>query len=357
MNVREKLLKMYTKYPVAQTTDAVKLLYQSEFGGGHMISDEGKSLERIYSESLKITSDFGKNRQKCNDADSFFEPIGDGICRADLAVLQEGLTAETLNRMFVLTAGWKKGTVAGFEQKLQELVSLSETGELPLSPEDVKAYLSAYRAQGYPPVSHSETYREHYHPSYRIVDEIFGTYYPVFLAIDRALAVSEQVTAAVDGRCGAGKSTLGALLQKVYDCNLIHMDHFFLRPGQRTAKRLGEAGGNVDYERFRDEVLDHLRDPEGFSYQIYDCSRMELGERKFMPCKRLNIIEGSYSQHPYFGNVYDLRFFCEIEPEEQLRRIEKRNGPDMRKRFEREWIPMENRYFESFGIREKSLVV
>ena len=49
---------------------------------------------------------------------------------------------------------------------------------------------------------------------------------------------------------GSGKSVLGQLLSEVYSCNLFHMDDFFLRPEQRTAERLAEAGGNVDRERF-----------------------------------------------------------------------------------------------------------
>ena len=58
--MRKILLKNYTKYPEMQVQDAVKLLYQSEFGGGHMISDIGKSLDRILEESLKNASLFGE---------------------------------------------------------------------------------------------------------------------------------------------------------------------------------------------------------------------------------------------------------------------------------------------------------
>ena len=60
---------------------------------------------------------------------------------------------------------------------------------------------------------------------------------------------------AIDGRCASGKSTLAKDLQKQLDCNVIHMDDFYLQPHQRTTKRLREPGGNVDYERFETEVL------------------------------------------------------------------------------------------------------
>ena len=60
---------------------------------------------------------------------------------------------------------------------------------------------------------------------------------------------------AIDGRCAAGKTTLAALLKKEINCNIIHMDDFFLRREQRTLERMQEPGGNVDYERVLREVM------------------------------------------------------------------------------------------------------
>lgn len=173
-----------------------------------------------------------------------------------------------------------------------------------------------------------------------------------------SVAMTEQVNIAIDGVCGGGKTTLGKALAEKYDCNLFHMDDFFLRPEQRTPERYAQAGGNVDYERFREEVLEHLADRGGFTYRPFDCSSMELAEPRTVPYKRLNIIEGSYSCHPYFGDVdqvYQVRFFVEIPSEEQRARILARNGEEKYKRFVNEWIPMENRYFEVYGIRDKCI--
>ncbi|MDO5418397.1 MAG: hypothetical protein Q4F29_14455 [Lachnospiraceae bacterium] len=181
----------------------------------------------------------------------------------------------------------------------------------------------------------------------------------VIRRIDRLLAESgkETIIIAIDGRCGSGKSTLGRLLQSHYACNLFHMDDFFLRPEQRTAERLAQPGGNVDYERFKAEIADHLGDREGLEYQIYDCGQQKLGQKVKVSHCRLNIIEGAYSQHPYLGEIYDLKFFCEISEEEQVQRIRSRNGERMLERFLKEWIPMENRYFERFGVPGKSVVL
>lgn len=39
---------------------------------------------------------------------------------------------------------------------------------------------------------------------------------------------------AVDGRCGAGKTTFAQQLQNLFNCNVIHMDDFFLPRNMRT---------------------------------------------------------------------------------------------------------------------------
>ena len=176
--------------------------------------------------------------------------------------------------------------------------------------------------------------------------------------IDAALnmtEMTEQVNIAIDGVCGGGKSTLGQALAKKYDCNLFHMDDFFLRPEQRTPERYAQAGGNVDYERFQSEVLEHLADRDGFSYRPFDCGVMELGKPRTVTYRRLNIIEGAYSCHPYFGDVYQVRFFADLSAKEQRARILARNGEEKYKRFENEWIPMENKYFDTYGIRDRCI--
>ena len=60
-----------------------------------------------------------------------------------------------------------------------------------------------------------------------------------------------------------------------------------------------------------------------------------------------------YSCHPYFGDIYDIRVFMDVDPAEQQKRILTRNGPEMQPRFISEWIPKEELYFKTFRIKEK----
>lgn len=159
---------------------------------------------------------------------------------------------------------------------------------------------------------------------------------------------------AIDGCCGSGKTTLSAFLQKQLDCSVFHMDDFFLQPQQRTTERLTAPGGNVDYERFKQEVLNHIHDITGVTHQIYNCSTGTLADIVTVPYHDIVIVEGVYSQHPYFKNCYDLRIFLDISAEEQEQRILMRNGKARWPMFRDKWIPLENRYFEAFQIKEHS---
>ena len=185
---------------------------------------------------------------------------------------------------------------------------------------------------------------------------------------DYALAVREirrlldtgksPVLVAVDGRCGSGKTTLAGYLAGQFDLNLFHMDDFYLRKEQRTEERLKEPGGNVDYERFKEQVIGPILRGENVNYRGIIHGEFTVSpEGTIMPPKRLNLIEGSYSHHPYFGDVYDLRLFVTAPVEERLSRILARNGPEKLVRFQNEWIPKEEKYFQAFAIEEKALVI
>ena len=98
----------------------------------------------------------------------------------------------------------------------------------------------------------------------------------LFARIDRLLAQKGTVLLAIDGPCTAGKTTLANILHSKYGCSVFHMDDFFLRPAQRTQSRLSEPGGNVDYERFYEEVIQPLQTGNAFSYRPFSCASQSL---------------------------------------------------------------------------------
>ncbi len=171
--------------------------------------------------------------------------------------------------------------------------------------------------------------------------------------INKILKEKETIRVAIDGRCGSGKSTFGDLLSKEFDCNLFHMDDFYLTPEKRTQERLNEPGGNVDRERFLEEILVPATKGEEVFYRVYDCETQSFKEPiKIIP-KKVVITEGSYSCHPELFDFYDLRIFLTVSSEVQMKRIINRNGKADAENFKNKWIPMEEKYFEYFKIREK----
>lgn len=167
--------------------------------------------------------------------------------------------------------------------------------------------------------------------------------------IDALLQTGKPVVIAIDGNCTAGKTTLASVLEKEYDCNVFHMDDFFLRPEQRTAERYAQPGGNVDYERFQEEVLEPLKRGKAFSYRPFSCRTFSLADAVEVTPKTLSIVEGTYCLHPYFGDVYDWKLFLSVDPELQRERIYQR-PQQVQERFFTDWIPMEKLYFDFYQI-------
>ena len=184
------------------------------------------------------------------------------------------------------------------------------------------------------------------------MDHLKG-YENLFSAIDRLLMQKDRVIVAIDGGAASGKTTLADMLAKRYGAETVHMDDFFLRPEQRTPERFAEAGGNFDRERFMEEVIPYIKKREVFFYRVFDCSKMCLFGNAEVSDSHLVIVEGSYSHHPAFADAFDLLVFLHVDEEERKQRIIARNGK-MSEMFFTRWIPLENRYFETFKIEEKA---
>lgn len=347
--MKNLLIDHYKKYPEMQIQDMVKLIYQSEFAGGHLIPDEQESLKYLEEELKEIDSSLSSVHVKED-----FEYIGNNLYRLFLHTVKNNkIKPETVNRFFVATSEKVKGSINGFQEKLEVLRLCCVNKELPFSVKELNAYLSEYRDKGYPPVSHSQVYKDEYKPFYRIVSGEYIKFFDLFSRIDELCDKKERVIVAIDGNCGSGKTTLASIIDSVYDCNLFHMDDFFLPLELRTTERLSQAGGNVHYERFDSEVIHGIKSNKAFEYQKFDCARMSLGEKITVTPRKLNIIEGSYSMHPVLIDNYDLKVFLTVSAEEQSRRILLRNGIEKHKRFINEWIPLENKYFAELGIKDK----
>lgn len=324
-------------HPQAEIQDAVKFLYQASFGSGHMIPDAAVSYAYLCREAVSISRDRDM---------PLSEPMGN-FARLDLAALQK-ISPKTLNAMFVASAKDAPQDKSDFIALLDAFLESNY-----FKKDQKLAYLQHYRNAGYPAVHHSDAYRAAYAPAYRVIRKEYVQFLDAFAAIDTRLAAGDSLTVAIDGLCGSGKSTLGALLASVYDCNLFHADDFYLPKELRTPERYAAPGGNVHWERIRSEILEPLKAGKTFSYRKFDCSVLDYGETVSVMPKALNILEGSYSTHPELIAAYDLKIFLKTPPEIQSQRILARNGPAAHAMFVQKWIPLENKYFETFPVEKQ----
>lgn len=153
------LLEHAARYRAMRPTDAVKLIYQNEFGGGHLVRDEAACLDYLRRE-------YGSTRK--DPGIPLYENIGNGIVRVNLAALPEsGL--EKLGQDFIRSAARHRGNADSFRKKLSVLMALTVEGAFCFTPEELGAYLAEYEKAGYPMVSHSPEYRHAYRPAYRII--------------------------------------------------------------------------------------------------------------------------------------------------------------------------------------------
>lgn len=313
MNLEEAIQLERQLHPCGTRQDLYKLIVQSCLGNGHLITSPEDSFQALQKEK----SIAGKDS---------LQEIGNGFIRVPLSYMKE----EDLllwNELFIESAK-KRSTRRIFDQALQNYGFVDEGI-----------------------VSHSQEYKEHYDPHYRVFRKEYVDYFEVFKVALHAL--QEHRVLSIDGPCASGKTTIGKILSSFLECPCIHMDDYFLQANQRTAQRLEEPGGNIDYERFHQEINDAWNQNQPIHMRSYDCSSQTLRREVIVEKSPILIIEGSYANHPYLDDMQAFKIFMDIEPSIQKERLQKRS-PDKFVDFIEKWIPMEEKYFHAFSIKEKS---
>lgn len=334
--LRDILLYHRAAYPAMELRDEVKLIYQNEFGGGHLIDAPDAALSRLTQE-LESLKDTGA---------ALFDPVGNGSVRVNLYPAQGRLSPETLFKIFLLSSRRVRGSKEGFREKLNLLYDFHEKGE-------ADDFLREYEKAGFPALSHSETYRKTYAPAYRVIGEAYARVFDILSAVDRFSRFAGPVFLGIDGMCASGKTTLGELLAEVFDANLFHADDYFLPPEMRTPERLSEPGGNMHRERLIREVFEPINQGRPAVTRRFDCGRMDYDAPREHPIRRVNIVEGSYSLHPELRDFYTLKIALRTEGDTQLARLKARD-PEGLDAFLTRWIPLEEQYFSSTNLYSDS---
>lgn len=328
-----------TAHPEMECADLVKFCCQAAFG---IDRDAENGRKRFFAEFESVKPDSSLELILVTSPDT---------ARVNLAAWKAaGLPPEWLFRMSVVESEFSDS-----KQKMQEYVNIAAAmipaGKMKFTADEFRQ-VAKQCLSGHRHLRHSQSYRKNT-PAYRIIST---RYFHTIPALRKAAAMTRKndgtpLVIAIDGRSASGKTTLANQLKIILNAQVIHMDDFFLPLAMRTEMRYNEAGGNVHYERFKEEVLPNLKKPNAFSYRIFDCKKKCFnGNRMVWENSSWRIVEGAYSHHRQFGNYADLKIFYDIDPAEQMRRINNRNGAHAAKAFQSKWIPLEEKYIRTFSV-------
>jgi uridine kinase len=155
----------------------------------------------------------------------------------------------------------------------------------------------------------------------------------------------------IDGPGGSGKSTFAVALarrlqQERISAAIVHMDDFFLPSTQRPAGDGADKppGSDFDWQRLRHQVLIPLAHHQPTSYQRYDWLTDKLSEWHTLAGCQVVIVEGIYTLLHELRVLIDLTIWIDCPRAIRLARGIARDGEAARTRWERDWMPAEDRY-------------
>lgn len=153
---------------------------------------------------------------------------------------------------------------------------------------------------------------------------------------------------AIDGRGGAGKSSLAGWLASQVDGTVIHIDDF---------GRPGKAYDEWDWHRLRSQVLDPLMTDQDARYQRYDWAADELGEWVAFKARGVVIVEGVSVLRQALGDPWDLKVWVDTPYDLRLDRGIERDGEEMRDKWVNEWMPQEDDYVARESPMERADII
>ena len=183
-------------------------------------------------------------------------------------------------------------------------------------------------------------------------------------AMESALrAISEKKTentrmlVTLDGPCASGKTTLARSLAEVLACDVIHTDDFVVPHSRKTPERLAIPGGNCEWERLVQEVIAPWKSGAEVLYRKYDCRADRMKEPEPIRSGDILILEGSYCNLPAVRGSADVRVFMHTAWEIRKARLEKRESIRSLQMFYDRWIPLEESYFEAYGLPDRDCIL
>lgn len=308
------------KYNKMTTQDIVKMLYQNHFGPGHFIKDL-EFVNNYYYNELTNTTD--------NINDNLYEHIGNNFVRINIHKYNKLLNNNDVIKMFYNSSLINYNDSELLNNFKNQLLSIPNDG-----------FLDNYDHSN---VHHSKLFNELYNPHYRVVNTKYLDLNLRTLQLQNYLDnINNFCIIALEGRCASGKTTITSNLKNV---TIIDVDEFFLRKELKTEERLNEIGGNIDYDLY-EQCLQKIKPNTTITYTIFDCTTQSYQE-KTIYIKDKVLLVGVYSYHQKIRKYINKLIFLIVDKDTQLERLKQRK---MYLRFINEWVPMEEKYYNSFDF-------
>ena len=165
-NVENFVNEQLQKYPEMRLLDIYKSCFQDFMGAEHLVPDV-EAVRKYLDQELSQTD-------LDNLPEWYYEPCGTSgrYVRVNLRVIKENLISEeTLLDCFVRSANQQHPSVKKWEKRWHNIIRKIDKMNLNLMcyKED-KQFIDSILGEGKYAISHSENYRNAYHPHYRIVE-------------------------------------------------------------------------------------------------------------------------------------------------------------------------------------------
>ena len=322
------------RYPGARAEDIVKCVFQGLLGVGHLLA----SPEQVETYIVRETAGLSPAPDE-----PLLEPVSPAWARLNLRrAMAEGLIPHLITKLMM-----SDFEAPNFSREDVRQVCVDYTECIGCS--DMADALARIGDEHWLP-SHSETYRQLYHPAYRLIPAQCAPLLPILCAFAKRDPANARTLVTIDGPCASGKTTLASQLANILDAAVAHTDDFVVPHAKKTPERLAQPGGNCDWERLVSEVIAPWKTGQTGTYRRYDCHQDSLTLPEPLPTGNILILEGSYCNLPAIRTYADVRVFVNTPEFIRWERLKARESPASLKLFEERWIPLENAYFEAYGL-------
>jgi len=179
----------------------------------------------------------------------------------------------------------------------------------------------------------------------------------VVAAIGARRVDAQRFIVAIDGRSGAGKTTVAEAVAKATGAVIVPCDDFFAASvsnaewDRRTPEQ--RAADALDWRRLKREAIEPFRAGRAARWYAFDFLAGPRGDGTYplqkTPTehapKPVVLLDGAYSARPELADVLGLSVLVEAAPTTRAARLAAREAPDFLRQWHARWDLAEEHYF------------